>query len=158
MDELRVQGRAVTPDELNGIGELIAAHPQWGRYHLSIHLAQQWNWRNGAGQLKDMAARSLLLKLERRGLLLLPPRKRSGAGNHKARRVEGDLGQPWELFSPVPIHSTLAEVLPLQVVPVDNPPQRQLFGRLLQQYHYLGYYRPVGDYAQLPIMRRWSSN
>jgi len=72
MDELRVQGRVVTLDELDGIRGLIAAHPQWGRYHLSVHLAQQWNWRNGAGQLKDMAARSLLLKLERRGLLLLP--------------------------------------------------------------------------------------
>ena len=51
MDELRVQGRVVTPDELDGIRGLIAAHPQWGRYHLSVHLAQQWNWRNGAGQL-----------------------------------------------------------------------------------------------------------
>jgi len=75
MDELIVQGRVIKPDDLTGIRELMAAHPQWGRYHLSVHLAQQWNWRNGAGQLKDMAARSLLLKLERRGLLLLPPRK-----------------------------------------------------------------------------------
>jgi len=158
MDELIVQGRALRRDELNGIRELIAAYPQWGRYQLSVHLAQQWNWRNGAGQLKDMAARSLLLKLERRGLLLLPPRKGSGGGNHKACKREGDLGPPGELFSPVPIHSALAEVLPLRVVAVDRPTQRQLFGRLLQQHHYLGYYRPVGDYAQMPIMRSWTSN
>ena len=145
MDELIVQGRALKRDELNGIGELIAAYPQWGRYQLSVHLAQQWNWRNGAGQLKDMAARSLLLKLERRGLLRLPPRKTSGGGNHKACKREGDLGPPGELFSPVPIHSALAEVLPLRVVAVDRPTQRQLFGRLLQHHHYLGYYRPVGE-------------
>lgn len=145
MDELLVQGRVIKPEELNGIRELIAAHPQWGRYHLSVHLAQQWDWRNGVGQLKDMAARSLLLKLERRGLLLLPPRKRSGTGNHKARKVEGDPGPPWELFSPVGTSSALAEVLPLQVIQVDNPPQRRIFSRLLQQHHYLGYYRPVGE-------------
>jgi hypothetical protein len=58
----------------------MCAQPQWGRTHLSLHLAQQWNWRNGAGQLKDMAARTLLLKLERRGLLQLPARQGSGGG------------------------------------------------------------------------------
>jgi hypothetical protein len=145
MDELKVQGRVIKPDELSGICELIATHPQWGRTHLSVHLAQHWNWRNGVGQLKDMATRSLLLKLERRGLLLLPPRKRFGACNHKARKVEGDLEPPGELFAPVRINSALAEVLPLQVIQVENPPQRQLFSRLLQQHHYLGYYRPVGE-------------
>jgi hypothetical protein len=145
MDELIVQGRVIEPDDLTGIRQLMAAHPQWGRYHLSIHLAQQWNWRNGAGQLKDMAARSLLLKLERRGLLLLPPRQRSGTGNHKACKVEGDPEQSWELFAPVGISSALAEVIPLQVIRVDNPPQRRIFSRLLQQHHYLGYYRPVGE-------------
>jgi hypothetical protein len=145
MDELIVQGRLIKPEDLTGIRQLMAAHPQWGRYHLSVHLAQQWNWRNGAGQLKDMAARSLLLKLERRGLLLLPPRQRSGTGNHKACKVQGDPEQPWELFPPVGINSALAEVLPLQVIRVDNPPQRRIFRRLLQQHHYLGYYRPVGE-------------
>jgi hypothetical protein len=145
MDELIVQGRVIKPEDLTGIRQLMAAHPQWGRYHLSVHLAQQWNWRNGAGQLKDMAARSLLLKLERRGLLVLPPRQRSGTGNHKACKVQGDPEQPWELFPPVGINSALAEVLPLQVIRVDNPPQRRIFSRLLQQHHYLGYYRPVGE-------------
>jgi len=142
MDELKVQGRVIKPDELSWICELIATHPQWGRSHLSVHLAQQWNWRNGIGQLKDMAARSLLLKLERRGLLLLPPRQRFSACNHKARKVEEP---PGELFAPVRINSALAEVLPLQVIQVENHSQRQLFSRLLQQHHYLGYYRPVGE-------------
>lgn len=152
MDDLIVQGRVLKADELNGIRELIAAHPQWGRSHLSVHLAQEWNWRNGAGQLKDMAARSLLLKLERRSLLLLPARKRPGTANHKACKVKGDLELPWEVFPPVPIRSPLAEVLPLKVLPVEDPTQRQLFGRLLQQHHYLGYYRPVGE--NLPYLIR----
>ena len=42
---------------------MICAHPEWGRTQLSIHIAEQWNWRNAAGRLKDMAARTLLLKL-----------------------------------------------------------------------------------------------
>ena len=56
MDPVLVQGRMVGDGELAWIGELMRAHPRWGRYHLSIQLAQEWNWRNRAGQLKDMAA------------------------------------------------------------------------------------------------------
>jgi uncharacterized protein DUF4338 len=140
MDELLIQGRTIRAAELNWIRELMGAHPQWGRWHLSIHIAQQWQWRNGVGQLKDMAARSLLLKLERRGLLTLPARKRGKSGNHPARRK-----QSAELFQELPHHSSLASLRPLRVVSVDQAQQRRLFSELLQQHHYLGYYRPVGE-------------
>lgn len=145
MDPLLVQGRVIGCGELDWIRELMCAHPQWGRYHLSIHLAQQWNWRNGAGQLKDMAARTLLLKLERRGLLQLPPRQRSGSGNHKARKVEVEQAAELDLFSPAPISAPLAELLPLRVLLVQTVMERRVLSRLLQQHHYLGYYRPVGE-------------
>ncbi|MBE7503283.1 MAG: hypothetical protein HS113_23955 [Verrucomicrobiales bacterium] len=38
-------------------------HPDWHRTSLS-RLCELWNWRNAAGRLKDMAARTLLLKLQ----------------------------------------------------------------------------------------------
>ena len=145
MDELLVQGRAIGSGELDWIRELMRAHPQWGRYHLSIHVAQQWNWRNGAGQLKDMATRTLLLKLEKQGLLQLPPRQRSGSSNHKARKVEAGQAAELDLFSPAPISAALAELLPLRVLPVETVEKRRILSRLLQQHHYLGYYRPVGE-------------
>ena len=88
MDELLVQGRKITAEELDWIRELIAGHLQWGRYHLSVHIAQQWNWRNEIGRLKDMAARTMLLKLERRGLIKLPARQR--AGTPIIRRAESN--------------------------------------------------------------------
>lgn len=143
MERLVVQGRTIGPAELSWIGQLMDIHPHWGRYHLSVHLAEQWNWRNQVGQLKDMAARTLLLKLERRGLLRLPPRQRSGSGNHKARTAQRDLES--DLFSPAPIHALLAELLPLRVLLVEEARQRRVLSRLLQQHHYLGYYRPVGE-------------
>jgi cysteine synthase len=42
------------------------------RTKLSRHIAQRWEWRNQAGQLKDMACRSMLLKLEQKGWICLP--------------------------------------------------------------------------------------
>jgi hypothetical protein len=86
MDALFIQGRSVAPDQLEWIRHLIGEHPQWGRSRLSQHIAQQWNWRNAAGQLKDMAARTLLLKLERRALLQLPKRQRGGGSRSAPAR------------------------------------------------------------------------
>ena len=118
------------------------------------YIAQEWDWRNELGRFKDMAARTLLLKLERRGLIQLPPRQRAGTGNHKACKVESDPALDLEWCSPESIGPALADWLPLQVVLVDSPTQRRIFGRLLQQYHYLGYYRPVGENLPYLIQRR----
>jgi len=46
------------PDEGNG---------QWSRYRLSRELAVLWNWRTAHGQLKDMAAPTLLGQTKGRG-------------------------------------------------------------------------------------------
>jgi len=71
-----LQGRRLGPGELGQVADMIAENPGWSRYRLGVELAQKWEWRNGAGQLKDMAARTLLLKLEERGWIQLPARRR----------------------------------------------------------------------------------
>ena len=76
MEPIRVQGRTLTGDDLRELRGLMAQHPGWHRTGLSVHLCQLWNWRNAAGQIKDMAARTLLLKLAARGLIDLPPPRR----------------------------------------------------------------------------------
>ena len=58
-----IQGRAIGPDDLVSIQRLMAEHPECSRYKLSRLLCQLWDWRDPQGQVKDMAARSLLLKL-----------------------------------------------------------------------------------------------
>ena len=58
-----IQGRQIGATELAKVRNMRASHPDWSRRRLSVELATLWNWRNGVGQLKDMAARTLLLKL-----------------------------------------------------------------------------------------------
>jgi len=65
-DSVIIQGRQIGPPELAHVLQLLHAHPDWSRRRISIQLATDWDWRNPAGQLKDMAARTLLLKLEQR--------------------------------------------------------------------------------------------
>src|SRR5437867_2437374 len=70
--EVVCQGRRLDGCQMAWLRQWIALHPEWSRKRLSRELCQQWDWRNGRGQLKDFAARSLLEKLEARGLLVLP--------------------------------------------------------------------------------------
>jgi hypothetical protein len=63
---LVIQGRQIGPAELEQVRGLLATHPEGSRYRLSCELCRVWNWRNQVGQIKDMAARALLLKLAQR--------------------------------------------------------------------------------------------
>ncbi len=79
-----MQGRELSPSDIEGICELIRVHPEWNRTRLSRELCALWDWRNAAGRPKDMAARTLLLKLERAGFVALPARQ--GPFSVNARR------------------------------------------------------------------------
>ena len=70
-------------------------------------IAQTWEWRNHAGQLKDMACRSMLLKLEQKGLICLPARQKSSNNCCAFRPVVPPMAQA--LIEP--IESQLSMVL-----------------------------------------------
>ena len=55
MDAITVQGRRLDGDNLASIQALIDAHPEWSRRRIADELVKQWDWRNGAGRLKDMS-------------------------------------------------------------------------------------------------------
>lgn len=74
-DGMVIQGRQWSESDLDGIRNLMVAHPDWGWTRISVELCRQWDWHNQQGRLKDMAARTLLLKLERAGHLRLPRRR-----------------------------------------------------------------------------------
>ena len=135
----RIQGRELRESDIAAIRSLIAANPAWHRTRLSVELAQAWDWRSTSGQFKDMATRSLLLKLERRGWITLPSRH----GAHHPRRASTPQA---EFIVAAPITEPLAGLLPLRVEMVlSGQPNRTTFSRYLAQYHYLGYRGPVGE-------------
>src|ERR1700709_819719 len=70
-----LQGRPFGPEQLAQVRALIVENDGWSRYRLSRELARLWDWRTPHGQLKDMAARTLMLKLQAQGWLELPPRR-----------------------------------------------------------------------------------
>jgi len=135
-----VQGRPVSGEDLAQIRAWRAEHPAWHRTRLSRELCARWGWRNEAGQLKDMAARALLLKLEARGWIELPARQRPSVnGQRNYRSAAGTAALD-------PVHGSLASVGPLSVAVIAaGSPEAVRFGSLLQQHHYLGHRNGVGE-------------
>ena len=85
----------------------LATEPGWNRTRLSRELCEYWGWHNGAGRLKDMACRTLLLKLERRGQIRLPARRGPSPNARRNRR-------PLEVACDrTPIEGALNELRPL---------------------------------------------
>lgn len=80
-----MQGRKVSGADVGLICSLVDEHPDWGRSR-RVELCERWAWRNAQGHHKDMAARALLLKLERAGHIHLPPR-RGPSPNGRRNRV-----------------------------------------------------------------------
>ena len=114
---LVLQGRAIASDKLRQVQKLVASHPQWSRYRLSRELCALWQWRAPNGQLKDMAARTLLLKLAERGHLDLPAKRRLSPNRmlHKQLRPVSHECQP--------IADPLAALRPLAVTELSQRPE-----------------------------------
>lgn len=142
-----IQGRQIEEHHVEQIRQLMAACPDWSRRRLSQELARLWDWRNGVGQLKDMAARTLLLKLQQRGWIALPPRRQQPS----SRMGDKHLPERPSLESTASERRPLAEVLPLVITEVSGLTglsQRPLFESLLHHHHYLGHRSTVGENLQ----------
>lgn len=144
-----VQGRELSAEDISQMQGLMAEHPDWGRTRLSEELCRRWDWRNAQGRPKDMAARTLLLKLERSGHIMLPPRQRPSSNEFRNRIV------PVVALATEAIHSVLRDLRPLSVsVVAPASADMHLFNGLLAGYHYLGHRNTVGENLRYLIRDR----
>ena len=148
-----LQGRDFGATQLAEIRFLLESNPGSSRYQLSRRLAAQWQWHTPTGQLKDMAARTLLLKLHYRGWIELPARRM--ASPTRSGRAPTSPGS--SALDESALTTTLAHLHPLQIVEVSSPAQRANRKRLeaaLHRYHYLGYQSRVGRNVQYWVSDR----
>ena len=139
-DFIVVQGRELSGEDIVQMQGLLAQHPDWNRTRLSEEICRRWDWRNALGRPKDMAARTLLLKLERAGYILLPPRQRPSSNELRNRSV------PMVATASEPIHGILRDLQPLSVCTVTPASADMgLFNGLLAGHHYLGHRNTVGE-------------
>lgn len=134
-----IQGRQLETSDIGWIENLILEHSDWNRTRLSREICRMWDWRNAKGTLKDMACRTMLLKLDRRGWITLPPPQVKI--NNAARLSK----LPEVKLDQTPFNGKLEELMPLKVKLVQSRSESLLFNSILKYHHYLSYRTPVGQ-------------
>src|SRR5437867_2462284 len=113
---LKYRGRAVTDADAIFIREMIAANPGASRRALSTKLCEAWNWVQPNGALRAMVCRGLMLRLDRAGLIELPPVRqitRNPLGRRAIERRKPALTTTDEIDT-TPLRYSLSDIRPLE--------------------------------------------
>jgi hypothetical protein len=142
VETLTIRKRTITAAVIAEIRAAVEDHWAEGRTRISRILCRKWGWLQPNGRLKDMACREILLTLERKGLIRLPPRFTS-ANNDKRNRcippVETDQ---------TPIAGKLRDFPSVTLHLARNSSLEPLYNSLIARYHYLGYRQIVGSHLK----------
>ncbi len=136
----RYCGRDFTGPQHRKIRQIIASDDRPNRVTISRRVCDAFGWYKLDGGLKEMSCRVALLRMERDGLIQLPPAEK-GNGNRTAKvRISS-------ASDPKPAVCVGAGALgPLRLELVGKGTS-QLWNELIERYHYLGHKRLPG--AQL---------
>jgi hypothetical protein len=137
---LTILNREIGSKELALIRQLIQAEGDRGRTYISTQLCQLWDWRLPNGQLRDIACRDLLRRLQRRGLIQLPPPLRA------ARRVgyKNTTSLPSD-FVATSLYQSLGDFSVIEMDMVRGSQRERFYNALIDRYHYLGYHQGTGE-------------
>lgn len=135
---LILRGREFTTEDLELITRCVQEHFGRGRTHISQVVCEQLDWKQPNGWSKERACRDVLRRLEKMGLLTLPPplitRKLSDS-KPKTRNLLAE----HQLDSPV---TGLANKPTLEFAKGNEA--EKTWNALIEQYHYLGHNITVG--------------
>jgi len=142
-ETIRYRGKVFGSRQIDEIREVIATHRERSRWFISRELCRRWGWAQPNGVLKDIICRGLLLYLETQGLIELPPRGKIPPyhlfPHKKPASVQVDQS---------PMEGNLSDLRPIELLQVRRTPLQRLYNSLIEQYHYLGYTRPVGEHLE----------
>ena len=140
----RYCGRDFSEPELTLIRALIAEDPTRTRADLSRLACQSLHWLKPNGGLKDMSCRVAMLRMQKDGLIQLPPPRCQRPKVRVLASVDTDPQAPLQL----PVQA----LPPLQLRLVGTRADSRRWNEFIHRYHYLGFQTLPG--AQL---RYWVS-
>ena len=127
--------------------EIVTLYRDRSRRFISQEICRRWGWKQPNGVLKDMVCRGLLLQLEVQGFIELPPRKKSPP-NPLSRHQKPVIIK----VDQTPRVGKLSDLRPIELVLVRRTPLERLYRSLIEEHHYLGYRRPVGEHLEYLAM------
>jgi hypothetical protein len=137
----RYRSRELSFQYIESIRAIITKHCTRGRSYISRMLCREWNWVQPNGTLKEYAARDLLLRLEEKGFIELPPRLRPK--NNLKRKSFAQI----PLFNKHALSGSVSHYLQVDIRLVE-PSDEYVWGYLLHRHHYLGLPKLVGEHLR----------
>ncbi len=136
-----VQGdREIFPEDIDHICTILRQFPGLSRKEMTYTLCETMNWLTPAGRPKVDACFKLLHRLEQEAYIHLPAKREQYS--HPGTRQQPQPIQPTDRASP--LEMPLAELGPVELIPLADKDQRALCNGYIQRYHPLGYKKPFG--------------
>ncbi len=136
---LQIRGRKLTYGDVHRIQRCVEAHASLGRTRLSQMLCERFNWRQPNGWIQERAAREILVRLERTGLLKLPRSKKKKAARPATSR------QIYNYFTDADFeHERLEMPSVLYLELAKGVAAETAWNQLVDRFHYLGHKITVG--------------
>jgi len=140
MLQKRIRGRIISAADISLIKILVKRYYDKGRKYISEELSRHWQWYQPNGRLKDMSCRYILLWLEDKGYLKLPPRK-TESYNEKKGKTKIKVASPHS-------EGKLGDFGKGQLKVVESQGDRKLWDALVKEFHYQGYKLIVGSFLK----------
>lgn len=143
----RYCGRLFSAEEIDLLRRLIASNPAKTRAQLSRDVCDLLGWRRPDGGRKDMSCRVAMLRMERDGLLQLPPPLKGNGNGHRRPRLT-PASDPQE-----PLTTPVGRLGELVFRCVETRQDSSLWNELIERHHYLGYQPLPGAQIRYLITR-----
>ena len=148
-DTIKLQGLILNPNDIEMVKSLIKNNPSWHRTRLSKEICKLWNWKRHDGSLKDMACRTMLLKLEKQHYLKLPVSRKTNLPLNGKKKIKEILHDQF------PIETSIQKLYPITVQEVSRSGYNEnLFDYLLFKHHYLSFKITVGESMKYLVFDR----
>lgn len=139
-DPIVHRGVTIGPRQCRRIQRIIDRAADIALLALCHKICQMFRWQRPSGELADRSARNLLLRLDRRGWIRLPPPRSRRICRTPAAPVECEA--PWDRWPEGGArHDPSSRLLVRPILPVE----REAFRLCLARDHYLGWRRLVGE-------------
>ena len=140
-------GRRFTRKQIQLILTTVNAFPNLSRRELADTLCEHLAWVTPAGKNSSQACLNALEQMEASSLFQLPVKDAS-----KQRGNKKPIAWTSRTDKQADINEALHSLLPLQLLLVSEPSERQLWNEFIQRYHYLGYKHPIGSHLRYFIV------
>jgi hypothetical protein len=140
-------GRRFTRKQIQQILTTVNAFPNLSRRELADTLCEHFAWVTPSGKNSSQACLNALEQMEAASLFQLPVKDAS-----KRRGKKSPVAWTSRTDKQPDINEELHSLLPLQLLLVSEPSERQLWNEFIQRYHYLGYKHPIGSHLRYFIV------